>query len=45
MCKQIIGNDEKYKQIAGNFDHHADAAVQCGAHRPTERIRCFMQSH
>jgi hypothetical protein len=24
---------------------HADTAVQCGVHRPMERIRGFMQSH
>jgi hypothetical protein len=30
---------------AGNFDGHADTAVQCGAHRLMERIRGFMQSH
>jgi hypothetical protein len=44
MRKQIIGNDEKCRQIAGNFDHHADAAVQCGVHRPMEHIQGFTRS-
>jgi hypothetical protein len=25
-----INNANKFRQIAGNFDGHADAAVQCG---------------
>jgi hypothetical protein len=45
MCKQIIGNDEKFRQIAGNFNHHADAAVQCGEHCPMEHIQSFTRSH
>jgi hypothetical protein len=36
---------KKYTSNAGNFDGHADMAVQCGAHHPMERIRGFMQSH
>jgi hypothetical protein len=29
----IKSNDnEKCKLIAGNFDHHADVGIQCGAH-------------
>jgi hypothetical protein len=40
-----IGGGKKYKSNANNFDGHADTAVQCGAHRPMERIRGFMQSH
>ena len=39
--KQKIGYDEKCRRIAGNFDHHADAAVRCGAHRPMEHIQGF----
>jgi hypothetical protein len=27
-----INDDTKCKQIAGGFDHHADAAIGCGAH-------------
>jgi hypothetical protein len=45
MCKQVIGDKEKCKQKAGNFDHHADAAVQCGTNCLMERISGFMQSH
>jgi len=36
---------KKCRQIAGNFDHHADAAVQCRAHRPLEHIQGFTRSH
>ena len=45
MCNQQIDNNEKCRQIAGDFDCHADAAVQCGAHRPMEHILGFTQSH
>ncbi len=45
MCKQIIGDDKKCRQIAGNFDHHADAAEQCGAYHPMEHIQGFTRSH
>jgi hypothetical protein len=45
MCKQIIGDDKKCRQIAGNFDHHADAAVRFGVHRPMEHIQGFTRSH
>jgi hypothetical protein len=45
MCKQITGNNKKCRQIAGNFDHHANAAVRCGAHRPMEHIQSFTRSH
>jgi hypothetical protein len=36
---------QKYASNAGNFDRHADTAVQCGAHYLIEPIRGFMQSH
>ena len=36
-----INNDTKSRQIAGDFNHHADAAVQCGAHHPMEHIQGF----
>jgi hypothetical protein len=32
-------------QIAGDFDGHADVAVQCGMHRPMEYIPGFTRSH
>jgi hypothetical protein len=34
MCKQLIGDNEKCRQIAGDFDCHADEVVRCGAHCP-----------
>ncbi len=40
-----IDVDEKCGGIAGNFDHHADAAVPCGVHRLMERIPGFTRSH
>jgi hypothetical protein len=41
MGDSRIGDYEKYREIAGRFDDHADAAVRCGAHRPMEHIQCF----
>jgi hypothetical protein len=43
--QQQIGNNKKCKRIAGDFNCHADAAVQCGAHRPMEHIPGFTRSH
>ncbi len=40
-----IDEDEKCRESAGDFDHHADAAVRCGAHRPMEHILGFTRSH
>jgi len=45
MCKQQIANNKKCRQIAGDFDCHAVAAVRCGAHRLVEHILGFTQSH
>jgi hypothetical protein len=47
MCKQQINNiNEKCRRIARNFDcHHADVAVQCGAHCPMEHILGITQTH
>jgi hypothetical protein len=45
MYKQIIGDDEKCRRIAGDFDCHADAARRCGAHHPMEHIQGFILSH
>ena len=36
---------QKWRQIAGNFDCHGDAAVRRGAHRPIEHIQGFTGSH
>jgi hypothetical protein len=46
----VVGNNEstttkKCKRIAGNFDCHADAAIQCGSHRPMEHVQGFTGSH
>jgi hypothetical protein len=35
--RQRIDNNKKCRQIAGNFDCHADAAVRRGAHRLMEQ--------
>jgi hypothetical protein len=45
VANNKIDGDKKYTSNAGNFDGHADTAVQCGAHRPMERIGGFMSSH
>jgi hypothetical protein len=46
----IVGNngidgDKKCRESAGDFDHHADAAVQCRVHCPMEHILGFTRSH
>ena len=43
--QQWIDDNEKCRQISGNFDCYADAAVQCGAHRPLEHVEGFIWSH
>ena len=40
-----IDDDKKCRESAGDFNHHADAAVRCGAHRPMEHILGFTRSH
>ncbi len=45
MCKQIISDKKKCKWIAGDFDHHADGAVQRGAHCPMKHLQGFTRSH
>jgi hypothetical protein len=40
-----INNEDKGRERAGDFDHHADAAVQCRVHHPMERILGFTRSH
>jgi hypothetical protein len=34
VANNKINDNKKCRQIAGNFDCHADKAVQGGAHRP-----------
>jgi len=43
--QQRIGDNKKCRQIAGDFDCHADAAVRCGAHHLMEHIPGFTRSH
>ena len=43
--QQRIDNNVKCRQISGNFNCHADAAVRRGAHRPIEHIQGFTRSH
>jgi hypothetical protein len=45
VANNKIGGDKNYTSNSGNFDGHADTAVQCRAHCPMERIRGFMRSH
>jgi hypothetical protein len=45
MGDNKIDNAPKCRDIAGNFDHHGDVAVQSGAHRPMEHINSFPRSH
>jgi hypothetical protein len=40
-----IDNNKKCRESAGDFDHHADAAVRCRAHCPMEHIPGFTRSH
>ncbi len=46
----VVGNNEltttkKGRQIAGDFDCHADVAVRRRAHRPMEHVQGFTGSH
>jgi len=43
--QQRIDNNEKCRQIAGNFDCHADAVVRRGAYCLMEIIQGFTRSH
>ena len=43
--QQQIDNNQKCRQITGDFDCHADAAVRRGAHLPMEHIEGFTRSH
>jgi hypothetical protein len=43
--QQQINDNEKHRQIAGNFDCHADVVVRCGVHRPMEHIPGFTRSY
>ena len=41
LANNDIDDDKKCRQITGNFDCHADAAVRCRANRPVEHIQGF----
>jgi hypothetical protein len=41
VANNEIDSDKKYNSNAGDFDGHADTAVQCRG----QRIRGFMRSH
>ena len=43
--QQQIGDNKTCRGIAGSFDCHTDAAVQCGPHRPLEHVHGFTRSH
>jgi hypothetical protein len=45
VANNKINGNKNYMSNAGNFNGHADTAVQCGVHCPMEPIRGFMQSH
>jgi hypothetical protein len=45
VANNEIEDNQKCRQIAGNFDGHVDAAVQCRMHRPMEHIPGFTRSH
>jgi hypothetical protein len=42
---QQIDNNKKCRQNAGDFDCHADVAVQCGGHCLMEHVQGFTLSH
>jgi len=45
VANKEINNDKKCRQIAGHFDDHVDAAVQCRAHCPMVHTPSFTRSH
>jgi hypothetical protein len=40
-----IDDNKKSRESASEFDHHVDAAVRCGVHRPMDHIPGFPRSH
>ena len=45
MGNNKINDEGKCRQIAGKFDDHTDAAVQCGVYCPMEHIPGFTRNH
>jgi hypothetical protein len=41
VANNEIDDHKKCRQIAGNFDGHADVAVQCVVHPPMAQIQGF----
>jgi hypothetical protein len=44
VANNEIDDNKKCRQIAGGFDGHADATVQCRTHRRMEHIPGFTRS-
>jgi hypothetical protein len=42
--QQQIGDNKQYRQFTGDFDCHADAAVQCEVDRPMEHIQASLEA-
>ena len=42
--QQRIGDNKKCRRFAGDFDCHADVAVQCEAHRPMKHIQASLEA-
>jgi hypothetical protein len=40
-----INDNKKCRESAGDFNHHADAAVRCGVHCLMKHIPGFTKSH
>ena len=45
LLLSLVDDEKKYTRIAGHFDDHADAPVQCGAHCPMDHNKGFTRSH
>ncbi len=43
MC--LVNNEKKYTRFSGNFEDHADAPLQFGAHCQIEHNQGFTWSH
>ena len=45
MANNKIDGNKKFTSNAGDFNCHADVAVQCGVHHPMEHIPGFIRSN
>ena len=41
----LVDNEKKNTRFAGDFEDHADALLQFGAHLPIEHDQGFTRSH